>query len=52
MLNITFLDCTKVKLWDLTVCIVVNGEKFNLGPTMPNIELVQVILYFHILQCI
>ena len=27
MLNITFLACTKVELWDLTVCIAVNGEK-------------------------
>ena len=24
-----FLACTKVKLWDLTVCIVVNGEKIQ-----------------------
>ena len=29
MLNIFFLACTKVELWDLTVCIVVNGEKFR-----------------------
>ena len=29
MLNISFLACTKVKLWDLTVCIAVNGEKFQ-----------------------
>ena len=28
MLNISFLACTKVELWDLTVCIGVNGEKF------------------------
>ena len=27
MLNIRFLACTKVELGDLTVCIVVNGEK-------------------------
>ena len=24
MLNITFLACRKVELWDLTVCIAVN----------------------------
>ena len=48
MLNITFPACTKVELWDLTVCIVANGGKFRslvvtltLGPTMPNIELVR-----------
>ena len=29
MLNISFLACTKVELWDLIVCIVVNGEKFQ-----------------------
>ena len=29
MLNISFLSCTKAELWDLTVCIVVNGEKFQ-----------------------
>ena len=29
MLNISFLSCTKVELWDLTVCIAVNGEKFQ-----------------------
>ena len=50
MLNISFLVCTKVELWDLKVCIVVNGEKISkscrdldLGLTMPNIKLVQVI---------
>ena len=29
ILNVNFLACTKVELWDLTVCIVVNGEKFQ-----------------------
>ena len=31
MLNIhvSFLACTKVELWDLRVCIAVNGEKFR-----------------------
>ena len=28
MLNITFLACTKVELWDLKLCIAVNGEKY------------------------
>ena len=27
MLNISFLDCTKCEIWDLTVCVAVNGEK-------------------------
>ena len=46
MLHISFLACTKFEMWDPTVCIAVNGEKFqshhdlDLGPTMPNIELV------------
>ena len=29
MLNISFQACTKVELWDLTVCNTVNGEKFQ-----------------------
>ena len=29
MLNISFLACTKVELWDLTVCIAVNKENFQ-----------------------
>ena len=42
MLNIGFLACIKVELWDLTLCIVVNGEKFrsdlDIYPTKPNID--------------
>ena len=46
MLNIRFLACTKVELYDPTVSIVVNGELLNaysdldLDPTKLNIELV------------
>ena len=29
LLNISFLACTKVELWDLKVCIAVNGKKFQ-----------------------
>ena len=29
MPNISFRTCTKVELWDLTVCIAVNGEKIQ-----------------------
>ena len=29
MLNTRFLACTKVELWDLIVCVAVNGEKFR-----------------------
>ena len=29
MLNISFLTCTKVELFDLIVCFAVNGEKFQ-----------------------
>ena len=58
MLNISFLACTKVELWDLIVCIVINGEKFqcctmidlDLGPAMPNIELVRdIFIYYDVL---
>ena len=56
MLNISFLACTKVELWDLTVCIAVNGEKFRshavtLTSTMPNIELVRdIFIYNNVFQ--
>ena len=29
MLNHNFLTCATAKIWDLTFCIVVNGEKFQ-----------------------
>ena len=29
MLNISFLAFTKVELWEMIVCFVVNGEKFQ-----------------------
>ena len=32
MLNISFLACTKVELWDLKVCIAVNGKNFKVTP--------------------
>ena len=48
MLKINFLACTKVELYDLVVCIVVNGEKFqkshrdlDLDRTRPIIELIR-----------
>ena len=53
MLNKSFLACTKVELWDLTICIVVNGgvsksrHDLDLGPTMPNIKIVRAIFIFH-----
>ena len=58
MLNISFLACTKVELWDsLIVCFAVNGEKFqsrydlDLGPAMPNIKLVQdIFIYYDVLK--
>ena len=47
MLNHNFLTCAKAEILDLTVCIVVNGEKFqksccdlDLDRTMPNVELI------------
>ena len=59
MLNTSFLACTKVELWDLTVCIAINSEKFQsrtvtltLVPTMPNIELVRVIFIFYNVMCL
>ena len=58
MLYISFLACTNVELWDLIVCIAVNGEKFtklrhdlDLGPEMPNIELVRdIFIYYDVLK--
>ena len=51
MLNISFLTCTKVELWDLTACIAVNGEKIqsdlDLRLTMPNIKLVRDIFIYN-----
>ena len=54
MLNIRFLACTKVEIYDLTVCIVVNGEKrlntysdLDLDPTKPSIELVRAIFIYY-----
>ena len=29
MFNISFLACTKVELWDLTVCIAAKGKKIQ-----------------------
>ena len=53
MLNTSFLACTKVELWDLIVCIAVNGGKISkshsdldLGPTIPNIELLRAIFIY------
>ena len=50
MPNKSFLACIRFEFWDLTICIAVNGEKFQsravtltLVPTIPNIELVRVI---------
>ena len=47
MLNIRFLACTKVELYDLTVCIVVKWGNFknaysdlDLAHTKLNIELI------------
>ena len=58
MLNISFLACTKVELWDLIICITVNGETISkschdidLGPPMPNIELVRnTFIYYDVLK--
>ena len=37
MLNISFLACTKVELWVMSK----SHNDLDLGPTMPNIKLVQ-----------
>ena len=31
ILNHSFLGCVKAEIWALTVCIVINGEKFQSG---------------------
>ena len=49
MVNHNFLTCAKAEIKDLTVCIMVNGEKFqsqadlDLNRTMPNVELIRAI---------
>ena len=57
MLNRNFLTCTKAEIWDLTFCIVVNGEKsrrdLDLDRTMPNLKLVRSIssgLYHYFIE--
>ena len=55
MLNNSFLACFKDELWDLIVCIVVNGEKLqstshdlDLGLA---IEIVQdIFIYYHVFK--
>ena len=55
--DVSFLACTKVKLWDLIVCITVNGNisksrhDLDLGPAMPNIELDRdIFIYFDVFK--
>ena len=52
MLNQNFLTCAKAEIQDLTVCIVVNGEKFQShAVTLPdNAQCQTHPSYFHILQ--
>ena len=50
MLNINFLACTKVELWDLIVCIAVNGETFQ-SRTMTLALYRTCSRYLHVLQC-
>ena len=58
MLNISLPACTKVELWYLTDCIMVPDRKISkshsdldLGPTMPNIELVRdIFIYYKVFQ--
>ena len=55
MLNISFLACTKVKLWDL-YCgkwrkISKTPHDLDLGPAMPNIKLVRdIFIYYDVLK--
>ena len=55
MFNISFLAFTKVELWNLIVCIAVNGEKFqSRAMTLPFSDDAQYrtcLRYFHIIQC-
>ena len=54
MLDISLPACMKVELWDLTVCIVVNGEKFRsraVTLTLVNIKLVRdMFIYYNVIQ--
>ena len=52
MLNLSFLACTKVELWDLAVCGKMRKNSksrhdLDLDLTMPNIELVRVIYIYY-----
>ena len=49
ILNHNFLTWAKAEIKDLTVCIVVNGEKLDLDldRTMPNVELVRAIFIYY-----
>ena len=53
LLNPNFLTCAKAEIKDLTVCIMVNGEKFqshcdlDLDRTMLNVKLVRAIFIYY-----
>ena len=49
ILNHNFLTCAKAEIWALTVCIVVNGEKFH-AVTLALIGQCPMSSYFRILQ--
>ena len=53
MLNISFPACAQVELYDLIACIMVNGEShryLNLGPTMPIMEFVHILILYNLFQ--
>ena len=57
--NYNYLSYAKAKRLDLTVCIVVNVEKFRSPPpdldldrTMPNVELARAIFIIFMLSCV
>ena len=58
MLHISFLACTKVELWDLKFVFCSKWRKISklyrdldLGPTMPNIDLVRdIFIYYNVFK--
>ena len=50
MLNISFLACTKVELYDLTVCTAVNGEKFRSGAVTLTLKVIFIYMYYSVFK--
>ena len=47
---IGFLACTKVELWHLTVCIALNGEKFQSSSVSNNAQYRVIFIHYNVLK--